>query len=122
MKDARGISIPFDRMDKEVIVPESYRLFIITAGSGDNLSYEDIENGYFDYVNWKSYDLDVTLCEDLYEYPEFREGDGGMVLLKDDAESTPLGTIIQAVLEDAGIDETEAACLMGRWLEGVEGA
>lgn len=120
MKDARTISIPFDGMDKSIIIPESECMFIISEGSGDNLLPEDVESGYVDYVNWERYDICSEFYDGMIDAPEIREGDGGMVLFKDYARDLTLGTIITEVLKDSDIKETETACLMGHWLDGIE--
>lgn len=43
-------------------------------GTGDNLLPEDVEEGYVDYVNYTTYEIDDD---------GITEADGGMVLLKE---------------------------------------
>lgn len=39
-----------------IYVPEKNELVLIAEGSGDNLSYEDEEAGYVDYLMYDTYD------------------------------------------------------------------
>lgn len=56
-----------------VFVPGTKEIVRIAMGCGDNLSKEDIENGYVDYIYFDQHELSNGL-------PEI---DGGMVLLKE---------------------------------------
>lgn len=56
-------------MDVYFLSPDKTKLYAVEEGSGDNLEYEDVENGYVDY--WNSY---------LYDVKENTELDGGMWL------------------------------------------
>ena len=60
---------------------DKYVLFI-KEGSGDNLSYEDIEDGYVDYIYTEVYLKDDLVKE---EFPS--EIGGGFMLLKDTIEN-----------------------------------
>lgn len=63
-------------------------LFVhVAEGTGDNLLDDDIEEGYVDYYMWTTYEAVA------YGSPEFKELDGGQVMLEsmcvdafDDAE------------------------------------
>lgn len=54
-------------------IPECNQLLSIKEGSGDNLSYEDREQGYVDYIYYTQYSLESGEPEEI---------DGGMVLQK----------------------------------------
>lgn len=54
-----------------IYVPEVRQIVKISEGSGDNLSAEDIDNGYVDYVYYEQYIMD----------PDMRETDGGIIML-----------------------------------------
>lgn len=54
---------------------ERERYVKICEGTGDNLLSEDIEEGYVDYIYYSEYD-------NISDYAEDNESDGGMVLLK----------------------------------------
>ena len=54
-------------------IPECNQLVIIKEGSGDNLSREDREEGYVDYVYYTQYSLDKGDVDEV---------DGGMLLQK----------------------------------------
>ena len=54
-----------------IFVPEEKQLIRISEGTGDNLSSEDIENGYVDYIYYEQHAVSIGL-------PEI---DGGMVML-----------------------------------------
>lgn len=54
-----------------IYVPAMKQLVRISEGSGDNLTDEDLENGYVDYIYYEQYVKD----------PVVREIDGGMIML-----------------------------------------
>ena len=54
-----------------IFVPEARQLIRISEGTGDNLSSEDIENGYVDYIYYEQHEVTIGLPE----------ADGGMVML-----------------------------------------
>ncbi len=54
-----------------IFVPEMRQIIHIAEGDGSNLSTEDIENGYVDYIYYDQYEL----VEDITEV------DGGQILL-----------------------------------------
>jgi hypothetical protein len=54
-----------------IFVPSKKQIIRIAEGMGDNLSDEDIENGYVDYIYYDQHNLEVAL-------PEM---DGGMIML-----------------------------------------
>ena len=56
-----------------IFIPECNQLVIIKEGSGDNLSREDREEGFVDYVYYTQYSLDNGDVEEI---------DGGMLLQK----------------------------------------
>ena len=65
--------------------------FDISFGCGDNLTQEDVENGYDDYLNISSWkvigdynDILKDIKEDIYldEIDGLEEYDGGMLLVK----------------------------------------
>lgn len=81
------------------------RFIIFDPGTGDNLLPEDYNDGFVDYVNWQSFDLEA---ETIYE-PAMIEIDGGMLLLKEPYEDTPIEQIIAGILYEAGADDPEEA-------------
>ncbi|MBD5472835.1 MAG: hypothetical protein HDR20_08045 [Lachnospiraceae bacterium] len=56
-----------------IFIPEKRQVIRIAEGCGDNLLWEDIENGYVDYIYYAQHELNVDI-------PEV---DGGMVLLEE---------------------------------------
>lgn len=58
--------------DLFIFVPEMRQIIYIVEGSGDNLSSEDLEQGYVDYIYYEQYGLDAGM-------PEV---DGGVLLLE----------------------------------------
>lgn len=55
-----------------VFIPKINTFVYVTEGSGDNLSSEDIDNGFVDYLYIETY---------IYEDRELKEYDGGQLLL-----------------------------------------
>lgn len=54
-----------------IFVPDAQQIVQISEGSGDNLTDEDIAEGYVDYIYYEQYELE----------PGVPEIDGGMVML-----------------------------------------
>ena len=52
---------------------ENGYIIYISEGTGDNLLFEDIEEGYVDYINYEIYMFGNGICED----------DGGMIMLRE---------------------------------------
>lgn len=84
---------------------EHGRFIIFDPGTGDNLLPEDYNEGFVDYVNWQSFNLET---ETIYE-PAMIEIDGGMLLLKEPYEETPIKEIITGLLYEAGADDPNKA-------------
>lgn len=59
--------------DAFAYVPELNRILRVAEGSGDNLIYEDVDEGYVDYIYYEIY-------EPAYGFPEV---DGGMITKKE---------------------------------------
>lgn len=57
--------------DLFLFVPEMRQIVRICEGTGDNLLWEDREEGYVDYIYYEQYDLDT----------DTPETDGGQVML-----------------------------------------
>jgi len=72
-KEEKFNVIPSGYNDVFIFVPDAYQIIRISEGTGDNLIYEEIEEGYIDYLNYEQYDLEDGM-------PEF---DGGMIMLKE---------------------------------------
>lgn len=83
--------------DVYIYVPNEQQILKIAEGTGDNLSDEDMVEGYVDYIYYEQYSRE-------YGFPEV---DGGMVMLtsmfRDKYESTK--EAIPAVLDMAFGDE-----------------
>jgi hypothetical protein len=54
-----------------IYVPGEQQIIKISEGSGDNLTDDDMEQGYVDYIYYECYSRE----------PEFPEVDGGMIML-----------------------------------------
>lgn len=54
-----------------VFVPLTKQIIRISEGTGDNLSDEDMDAGYVDYIYYEQYNLE----------PDIPEADGGMIML-----------------------------------------
>lgn len=59
--------------DLLVYVPEMKQIIRIAEGSGDNLLWEDMEEGYVDYIYYEQYNIEAGMPE----------ADGGKILLKE---------------------------------------
>lgn len=55
-----------------IFVPGAKQIIRISEGTGDNLSDEDIEEGYVDYIYYEQFELGYDI----------QEVDGGMILLE----------------------------------------
>ena len=80
-----------------IYVPSKKQIIRITEGSGDNLTDDDLDQGYVDYIYYETH----SLKQDLPEV------DGGMILLKQLFKQKYNSTkeSIQAVLDMAYEDE-----------------
>lgn len=80
-----------------IYVPEMKQIVKISEGTGDNLTDEDMDQGYVDYIYYDTYSMDGDI----------RELDGGMIMLtelfREKYESTR--DTIPAVLDMAYGDE-----------------
>lgn len=80
-----------------IYVPAEQQILKISEGSGDNLSEEDMDEGYVDYIYYEQYSRE----------PGFPEVDGGMIMLtelfQDKYDSTE--ECIPAVLDMAFGDD-----------------
>lgn len=77
-----------------IFIPECNQIIIIKEGSGDNLSREDMEDGFVDYIYYTQYSLNDG---------DIKEIDGGMILQKTYLAETysSLRLVISDVLEMA---------------------
>ena len=80
---------------------DKYVLFI-KEGSGDNLSYEDIEDGYVDYIYTEVYLKDDLVKE---EFPS--EIGGGFMLLKDTIDNLFYDKPIKELIDYVFTENTE---------------
>ena len=71
---------------------------VVEEGTGDNLWDEDVDNGYVDYINWEMYAVRMD-----YNLPTFVEWDGGMVLMKNYAQETPVEVICDIIRNETGM-------------------
>lgn len=83
--------------DLYIYVPEEQQIIRISEGSGDNLTDDDIAQGYVDYIYYESYSRE----------PGFPEVDGGMIMLTEPFQEKFKSTseVIPAVLDMAFGDE-----------------
>ena len=81
-----------------IYVPSKKQIIRIAEGSGDNLTDDDLHQGYLDYIYYETYSLEQDL-------PEV---DGGMIMLKQFFKQKYNSTkeSIPAVLDMAYEDET----------------
>ena len=77
-----------------LFIPECNQIVIIKEGSGDNLSREDREEGFVDYIYYTQYSLNNGDIEEV---------DGGMILQKSYLADTysSLRLVISDVLDMA---------------------
>ena len=69
--------------------------FYIREGTGDNLSQEDIDNGYVDYIYY-------DIFETLNDVHEDNIKDGGFILLEKLYQNSTLDEIVKAVEDFEG--------------------
>lgn len=67
-------------------------IYHITEGTGDNLLFEDVEDGYVDYIYYSYY-------KNMNDVNNDDEYDGGMILLKKYYQDMTPQEIIQTVEE-----------------------
>lgn len=79
--------------DVFIYIPGCKQIIRITEGSGDNLTDDDIANGYVDYIYYKTHSLEQG----------FPEVDGGMIMLTElfQEKFTSTAEAIPAVLDMA---------------------
>lgn len=84
--------------DVYIYVPGEQQILKISEGSGDNLTDEDIKEGYIDYIYYDQYSRECS----------FPEVGGGMVMLTEMFQDKYKSTkeAIPAVLDMAFGDET----------------
>ena len=80
-----------------IYVPSKQQIVQISEGSGDNLTNEDLDNGFVDYIYYEQYSRG-------YGFPEV---DAGMVMLKElfQVKYNSTKDCIPAVLDMAFRDE-----------------
>ena len=86
-----------------IITKDTEKLITIVEGSGDNLTSEDIKDGYTDYVMTSIYHVDgedITL------------EDSGQMLSKTPIEDLEEDELVKRVLDYWGLGEED-------WLKGV---
>lgn len=74
-----------------IYVTDDSLIVHIAEGTGDNLLREDIEEGYVDYINYETWQVNRWGVE---------EGDGGMILTKSLVREMSEPAVIYMVLED----------------------
>ena len=91
--------------DVYIYVPGEQQIIKISEGSGDNLSEEDMDEGYVDYIYYEQYSRE----------PGFPDVDGGMVMLTEMLQDTYESTekCIPAVLDMAFGDPTMEYVVLG---------
>lgn len=84
--------------DVYIYVPSEQQIIKISEGTGDNLSEEDMDEGYVDYIYYEQYSRE----------PGFPDVDGGMVMLTELLQNTysSMKECIPAVLDMAFGDAT----------------
>lgn len=70
VKEKATGKIPNGFDDFCIYIPSKRQIVHIQEGSGDNLSKEDLTEGYIDYIDYTQYSLE-----------DFEEEDGGMMML-----------------------------------------
>lgn len=86
-----------------IITKDTEKLITIVEGTGDNLTDEDIEDGYIDYVMTSVYRVEG---EDLVLE------DGGQMLSQTPIEDLEEDELVRRVLDYWGLGEED-------WLKGV---
>ena len=83
-----------------IYVPSKKQIIRITEGSGDNLTDDDLDQGYIDYIYYETH----SLKQDLPEV------DGGMILLnqlfrqKYNSTKESITAVLDMAYEDENID------------------
>ena len=83
-----------------IYVPSKKQIIRITEGSGDNLTDDDLGQGYIDYIYYEIY----SLKQDLPEV------DGGMIMLKQlfkqkyNSTKESIPAVLDMAYEDENID------------------
>lgn len=86
-----------------IITKDTEKLITIVEGTGDNLTDEDIKDGYTDYVMTSIYEVDG---EDINLI------DGGQMLSQTPIEDLEEDELVRRVLDYWGLGEED-------WLKGV---
>ena len=86
-----------------IITKDTEKLITIVEGTGDNLTEEDIEDGYIDYVMTSVYRV---------EGEEIVLEDGGQMLSQTPIEDLEEDELVRRVLDYWGLGEED-------WLKGV---
>lgn len=121
MNEIKMIGNPIDKLDFWFYTEEigdddgNPTVFHAYEGTGDNLLYEDMEQGFVDYINYETYDGKITYSmidayvqgEDLDTMPDL-ESDGGMVLLYHPYSDLTVKQICWKVLEMSGVENPES--------------
>lgn len=120
MNKIKVIGKPIDRSDfwfyTEEITDEKGNPTVlhVQEGTGDNLSREDVKNGFVDYIYYDTYDGEITYSMiDAYasgddiDTLENMESDGGMVLLYDSYTNLTVQQICWKVLNMSGVESPE---------------
>ena len=91
--------------DVYIYVPSEQQIIKISEGSGDNLTDEDMDEGYVDYIYYEQYSRESG----------FPELDGGMIMLTELFQETYESTneCIPAVLDMAFGDVTTEYIVLG---------
>lgn len=71
----------------------------IQEGSGDNLTQDDVDDGYIDYINYTKYSINDGVISEV---------DGGMVLLTTYYTELSLENIIEIALDEADVSKDSA--------------
>lgn len=83
-----------------IYVPSKKQIIRIAEGSGDNLTNDDIEQGYVDYIYYETHSLEQDLPE----------ADGGMIMLKQlfrqkyNSTKESIPAVLDMAYEDESID------------------
>ena len=83
-----------------IYVPSKKQIIRISEGSGDNLTDDDLEQGYVDYIYYETHSLEQDL-------PEV---DGGMIMLKQlfkqkyNSTKESIPAVLDMAYEDESID------------------
>ena len=133
MNEIKVIGKPIDLSDfwfyTEEITDEEGNptVFHVQEGAGDNLSEEDVEEGFTDYIYYDTFDGKITYrMIDAYGFGDdadtlaYMESDGGMVLLYNPYRDLTLQQICWKVLNLSGTPNPEGLTvriLSGKWAD-----